>query len=118
MGCFLLIAGRIADKAVALLRLVPNLRLVKVIRYIQSFQELETTLGLNWALLWMCHIVMIYLALTHFISIKTIVESFQVTDVPVRSAKFIARKQWNVAGADDRFIHVYNYITKDRVKRV
>ena len=26
MGCFLLIAGRIADKAVALLRLVPNLR--------------------------------------------------------------------------------------------
>jgi len=26
MGCFLSIAGRIADKAVALLRLVPNLR--------------------------------------------------------------------------------------------
>jgi len=47
-------------------------RLVKVIRYIQSFQELETTLGLNWALLWMCHIVMIYLALTHFISIKVL----------------------------------------------
>lgn len=34
----------------------------------------------------------------------------------VRSAKFIARKQWIVAGADDMFIRVYNYNTMDKVK--
>jgi len=34
----------------------------------------------------------------------------------VRSAKFIARKQWVVAGADDMFIRVYNYNTMDKVK--
>ncbi|KAJ8424722.1 hypothetical protein Cgig2_023386 [Carnegiea gigantea] len=36
--------------------------------------------------------------------------------VTVRSAKFIARKQWVVAGADDMFIRVYNYNTMDKVK--
>ncbi|RWW25193.1 hypothetical protein GW17_00010483 [Ensete ventricosum] len=34
----------------------------------------------------------------------TMVKSFEVTELPVRSAKFIARKQWVVAGADDMFI--------------
>lgn len=34
----------------------------------------------------------------------------------VRSAKFIARKQWVVAGADDMFIRVYNYNTMDKIK--
>jgi coatomer subunit beta' len=34
--------------------------------------------------------------------------------VAVRSAKFISRKQWIVAGADDMFIRVYN--TMDKVK--
>lgn len=34
----------------------------------------------------------------------------------VRSAKFITRKQWVVAGADDTLIRVYNYNTMDKVK--
>nr|BAD25013.1 putative Golgi-associated particle 102K chain [Oryza sativa Japonica Group] len=34
----------------------------------------------------------------------------------VRSSKFITRKQWVVAGADDMFIRVYNYNTMDKVK--
>jgi coatomer subunit beta' len=34
----------------------------------------------------------------------------------VRSAKFIARKQWIVTGSDDRFIRVYNYETTELVK--
>lgn len=34
----------------------------------------------------------------------------------MRSAKFIPRKQWIVAGADDMFIRVYNYNTMDKVK--
>eukprot|EP00897_Mesotaenium_endlicherianum_P002794 jgi/Mesen1/2542/ME000161S01590 len=47
---------------------------------------------------------------------QTLVKSFEVTELPVRSAKFIARKQWIVAGADDMFIRVYNYNTMDKVK--
>ena len=58
-----------------------------------------------------------FTAWSHFLSLNILWISLQ-HDFAVRSAKFIARKQWNVAGADDRFIHVYNYITKDRVKRV
>jgi hypothetical protein len=34
----------------------------------------------------------------------------------VRTAKFVARKQWIVCGADDMFIRVYNYNTMDKVK--
>ena len=33
----------------------------------------------------------------------------------VRSAKFIARKSWIVAGADDMYISVYNYNTSEKV---
>uniref|UniRef100_A0A0D9YP38 Beta'-coat protein n=1 Tax=Oryza glumipatula TaxID=40148 RepID=A0A0D9YP38_9ORYZ len=47
---------------------------------------------------------------------ETMVKSFEVTELPVRSSKFIARKQWVVAGADDMFIRVYNYNTMDKVK--
>ncbi|CAD6336442.1 unnamed protein product [Miscanthus lutarioriparius] len=47
---------------------------------------------------------------------QTMVKSFEVSELPVRSAKFIARKQWVVAGADDMFICVYNYNTMDKVK--
>ncbi|KAL0663347.1 hypothetical protein Bca4012_100184 [Brassica carinata] len=34
----------------------------------------------------------------------------------VRSAKFVSRNQWVVAGADDMFIRVYNYNTMDKIK--
>ncbi|KAL6584698.1 hypothetical protein OROMI_003987 [Orobanche minor] len=47
---------------------------------------------------------------------QTMVKSFEVTELPVRSAKFIARKQWVVVGADDMCIRVYNYNTMDKVK--
>ncbi|KAJ7540716.1 hypothetical protein O6H91_10G027900 [Diphasiastrum complanatum] len=47
---------------------------------------------------------------------QTLVKSFEVTELPVRSAKFISRKQWIVAGADDMVIRVYNYNTMDRIK--
>ncbi|WVZ79575.1 hypothetical protein U9M48_027140 [Paspalum notatum var. saurae] len=47
---------------------------------------------------------------------QTMVKSFEVSELPVRSAKFIARKQWVVVGADDMFIRVYNYNTMDKVK--
>ncbi|TVU08045.1 hypothetical protein EJB05_41430, partial [Eragrostis curvula] len=58
---------------------------------------------------------------------QTMVKSFEVSELPgmlshltvsnsIRSSKFIARKQWVVAGADDMFIRVYNYNTMDKVK--
>ncbi|KMZ56206.1 Coatomer subunit beta'-1 [Zostera marina] len=47
---------------------------------------------------------------------QAMTQSFEVTELPVRSAKFITRKQWVVAGADDMFIRVYNYNTMDKVK--
>nr|KAJ0224943.1 hypothetical protein LSAT_V11C100014470 [Lactuca sativa] len=47
---------------------------------------------------------------------QAMAKSFEVTELPVRSAKFVARKQWVVAGADDMFIRVYNYNTMDKVK--
>ena len=47
---------------------------------------------------------------------QALVTSFEVTELPVRCAKFVARKQWIVCGADDMFIRVFNYNTMDRVK--
>ncbi|KAK9829928.1 hypothetical protein WJX72_008689 [[Myrmecia] bisecta] len=47
---------------------------------------------------------------------QTLVKSFEATELPVRTAKFIPRKQWVACGADDMFIRVYNYNTMDKVK--
>lgn len=47
---------------------------------------------------------------------QTLVRSFEVTDLPVRAAKFVARKQWVVCGADDMAVRVYNYNTADKVR--
>mmetsp|Transcript_26629 Transcript_26629/g.32327 ORF Transcript_26629/g.32327 Transcript_26629/m.32327 type:complete len:931 (-) Transcript_26629:369-3161(-) len=47
---------------------------------------------------------------------STLVKSFEVTELPVRTAKFVVRKQWIVCGADDMFIRVYNYNTSELVK--
>lgn len=46
-----------------------------------------------------------------------LVKSFEITDLPVRTAKFIPRKQWMVCGADDMHVRVYNYNTMDKVKQ-
>jgi len=42
-------------------------------------------------------------------------QSFEVTELPVRTAKFIVRKQWIVAGSDDMFITVHNFNTMEKV---
>jgi len=46
---------------------------------------------------------------------QTVVKTFEVCDQPLRCAKFIARKQWIICGADDMKIRVYNYNTLDKV---
>ena len=43
-------------------------------------------------------------------------ERVQVTELPVRAAKFIARKQWIIAGSDDLFVRVFNYNTMEKIK--
>ncbi|ODV96815.1 hypothetical protein PACTADRAFT_65370 [Pachysolen tannophilus NRRL Y-2460] len=43
------------------------------------------------------------------------VKSIDVCDVPVRTGRFIARKNWIIVGADDFQIRVYNYNTGEKV---
>lgn len=46
---------------------------------------------------------------------NTLVKSIQVTDLPVRAGRFIARKNWIVVGSDDFQIRVYNYNTGEKI---
>ncbi|KAJ2102231.1 Coatomer subunit beta' [Coemansia sp. RSA 922] len=46
---------------------------------------------------------------------QTQVKTFEVSDLPVRAAKFIARKNWIITGSDDMQLRVYNYNTHERV---
>jgi len=48
----------------------------------------------------------------------TCVKSFELSDLPVRCAKFIARKQWFVAASDDMRVRIYNYNTMEKVKEI
>eukprot|EP01125_Pyxidicula_operculata_P006786 TRINITY_DN2331_c0_g1_i1.p1 TRINITY_DN2331_c0_g1~~TRINITY_DN2331_c0_g1_i1.p1 ORF type:complete len:896 (+),score=185.86 TRINITY_DN2331_c0_g1_i1:92-2779(+) len=48
---------------------------------------------------------------------ETTLKQIEVTELPVRSAKFIARKQWVVVGADDMNLRTYNYNTTELVKK-
>ncbi|KAF0975489.1 hypothetical protein FDP41_005483 [Naegleria fowleri] len=50
----------------------------------------------------------------HDITTKQIIKSFDVTDLPVRCAKFIPRKRWIVCGSDDHAIRVFNYNTMEK----
>ncbi|KAL9264242.1 Coatomer subunit beta'-1-like protein [Drosera capensis] len=47
---------------------------------------------------------------------KVALKSIEITDKPVRSAKFIADKNWIVTGADDMFIRVYDSNTFEKIK--
>ena len=46
---------------------------------------------------------------------NTLVKSIQVTELPVRTGKFIARKNWIIVGSDDYNVRVYNYLTGEKV---
>ncbi|CAL5444003.1 unnamed protein product [Camellia sinensis] len=47
---------------------------------------------------------------------QVIEKSINVTESPVRSAKFVAHEQWIVAGADDKFIRVYKFNSDEKIK--
>jgi len=44
-----------------------------------------------------------------------IIKTFEVAECPVRCVKFIARKNWFVAGSDDLHLRVFNYNTHEKV---
>jgi|TARA_B110000285_G_C15076222_1_gene590891 coatomer subunit beta' len=46
------------------------------------------------------------------------IKSFEITNAPIRCAKFIARKQWIIVGSDDTKIRIYNYNTSEKLKTI
>ncbi|KAG0290943.1 Coatomer subunit beta', partial [Dissophora globulifera] len=49
------------------------------------------------------------------LEIKALVKTFEVSDQPVRAAKFIARKNYVITGSDDMQLRVFNYNTHEKV---
>ncbi|KAL4950536.1 coatomer WD associated region-domain-containing protein [Aspergillus filifer] len=46
---------------------------------------------------------------------QSIIKTFELTDVPVRAGRFIARKNWIVCGSDDFQLRIYNYNTSEKI---
>jgi coatomer subunit beta' len=46
----------------------------------------------------------------------SLVKSFEISELPVRCAKFIARMQWFLAASDDMRVRVFNYNTMEKLK--
>lgn len=46
---------------------------------------------------------------------NSVIRTIDVSDVPVRAGRFIARKNWIVVGSDDFQIRVFNYNTSEKV---
>lgn len=46
---------------------------------------------------------------------QVIIKAFEVCDLPVRAAKFVARKNWVITASDDMHVRVFNYNTLERV---
>ena len=44
-----------------------------------------------------------------------VVRQWDAASVPIRTCKFVERKQWVVLGCDDLKIRVYNYNTAEKV---
>ena len=44
------------------------------------------------------------------------IKSFDICELPVRSAKFIVRKQWFITASDDMHLRVFNYNTMEKIK--
>lgn len=46
---------------------------------------------------------------------SSIIKTFEITDVPIRACRFIARKNWFVCGGDDFMLRCYNFNTGEKV---
>ena len=49
------------------------------------------------------------------ITLKQLIKTFEVCDLPVRASKFVPRKNWVVSGSDDMHVRVFNYNTLERI---
>eukprot|EP01017_Pseudomicrothorax_dubius_P036227 TRINITY_DN516_c0_g1_i1.p1 TRINITY_DN516_c0_g1~~TRINITY_DN516_c0_g1_i1.p1 ORF type:complete len:884 (-),score=266.35 TRINITY_DN516_c0_g1_i1:3523-6174(-) len=49
---------------------------------------------------------------------QSTVKTIEVSNSPVRSAKFVVRKQWVVTASDDLQIRIFNYNTLEKVKSI
>ena len=49
---------------------------------------------------------------------QALIKQVEVGMLPVRNAKFVARKQWIIAACDDMSLHVYNYNTLEKIKQI
>jgi coatomer subunit beta' len=49
---------------------------------------------------------------------QTLLKTFEVAELPVRTAKFVARKSWLVTGSDDMQLRVFNYNTHEKVTTI
>ena len=47
---------------------------------------------------------------------QALVRQMEVSNLPIRCAKFVVRRQWIVAGCDDMSIKILNYNTLERIK--
>ncbi|CAF1329450.1 unnamed protein product [Rotaria sordida] len=46
---------------------------------------------------------------------QQLIKTFEICDVPVRTGKFVVRKNWIITASDDMFVRVYDYNTLERV---
>ena len=46
---------------------------------------------------------------------QTVVKTIEISELPVRAGRFIARKNWIIVGSDDFHIRVFNYNTSEKV---
>eukprot|EP00617_Octactis_speculum_P022210 CAMPEP_0185743254 /NCGR_PEP_ID=MMETSP1174-20130828/926_1 /TAXON_ID=35687 /ORGANISM="Dictyocha speculum, Strain CCMP1381" /LENGTH=988 /DNA_ID=CAMNT_0028415799 /DNA_START=33 /DNA_END=2999 /DNA_ORIENTATION=+ len=44
------------------------------------------------------------------------IKNFDVCELPVRSARFIVRKQWFITASDDMHLRIFNYNTMEKIK--
>ncbi|SCV72626.1 BQ2448_4163 [Microbotryum intermedium] len=51
----------------------------------------------------------------YHIETGVVIKTFEVTEVPVRCVRFIARRNWFVCGSDDFHLRVFNYNTGEKV---
>lgn len=46
---------------------------------------------------------------------SAIIKTFEITDVPIRACRFVARKNWFLCGSDDFMLRCYNFNTGEKV---
>ncbi|CAF4106707.1 unnamed protein product [Rotaria sp. Silwood2] len=46
---------------------------------------------------------------------QKLIKTFEICDVPVRTGKFVARKNWIITASDDMFVRIHDYNTLERV---